>query len=315
MLVDRNFALKMAVRLKDMEWIKRLVVEGANLEVTTETGKTVIEAMVEAERWDMVEFIAQHQKTNSYDYMRYRNALIDAVKAKRLSTVEYLLKAETPLQLCIDSDRNYPLHIAVLNSQPEMIALLLKYGADASKMGSKWATPMELADKLERGSCWDEGWKMYYLNAFPKNLTRTLIQGHRQKDCGLSSLPVEIIELINAYLVNERDPSQKMDAVKHNLYQISARCFTEHYSSGYFHSRSDESKVLVDKIKAILKGESHEAIGDKIETFINDKLEDLPEGGYRQSRAIALLNKYKLIKNDTVVENPLNSYEFKLRRK
>lgn len=307
-----EFDLKMAVRVSNDEIIRDLVKAGVDISIIIERNQTLIEVMANKKHWDMVDFIATHRKTNIWDraYAHFGSALLGAVIAKRFTTVEYLLKAGTPTDwMSVDQEKNHPLHHAVLNQQPEMIALLLKYGASPHSINKNAQTPYDLADALKIGACWNDGWKMSYSRIVPHDVLNTLIQGARQADSPLSCLPEELIDYIGEFLW-KKESKLNVGQGRERLYQTSLKGFVNCYSSGFFHVRSAESQQLKDDINQLLEEGHHHLAKEKIDDFIAKSLKDMPEGQYKQSRALTLLNQFHLLPA-SVQENPDASDQYK----
>lgn len=293
-----------------LETMKYLLKAGASLSCLQED-KTIIELMSETRQWDKVNLITRYRKTDKADTARYASALIDAVREGNMEVVENLLKAGAKL-IWIYGSKDYDcLHLAVMNNQPEMIALLLQYGADPEIKNKQGKTACQLADELKLGATWDLGWEIYYKKVFPKDILRPLVQGHRQEDCILSKLPIELVDYTTQFLWKDRKYLNTR-TVSDQLKRNSLTCFVNNYSSGFFHYKSEESEKLVNDVKKLLSTRQHDDAQVEIDSFLEKRLRDLPPDKYVKSRAVELLNKFGLTRNKPLKEDPRYPGYFKL---
>jgi ankyrin repeat protein len=143
-----NTALHTAVIFRNKEAFQLLVVHGADLSAKNSNNKTPIEIAAPFAKiwndWSFVIIMAQAKNTDEYDNLHYGSVLINAVEANQIHVVEILLKANAPTWYHSNT-KNTPLHLAAINKNPDMVMLLIKYGADLSARNKEGKTPFEVA--------------------------------------------------------------------------------------------------------------------------------------------------------------------------
>ncbi len=143
-----------AVLRDDLIGLEFNLKNGADLTQKNEKGKTPIELAAENKQWKCVVIIANSKKEeeNAHD-SRYGSALLEAVKADELNVAKKLLKASASLNWQTTADENRLLHHAVLNNNPEMISLLLEYGANLTLKNKDGRTLIQLAAEYKHWNC------------------------------------------------------------------------------------------------------------------------------------------------------------------
>jgi len=151
-----NRGLHCAVQNNNKRMIKLLLKHGFDTKLTvenTEKKYTPIQLAAHLGHWKCVKAIAKAVKADDKDNARYGDALLLAVKDNQLDVVEILIQANTPITWETTTTKNRCLHEAVIKKNPEMVALLLKYGANPSARNKAEQTPMELACSLGHWEC------------------------------------------------------------------------------------------------------------------------------------------------------------------
>jgi ankyrin repeat protein len=112
----------------------------------------LIEVAARMCKWQHVETIAKHIKTDEKDSLKFGAALLWAVSHDQVETVNILLAAGAPLYFEYINTGNTCLHKAVENNNPQMINILLRAGIQhtINKIGQ---TPIELAAALNHWDC------------------------------------------------------------------------------------------------------------------------------------------------------------------
>jgi len=139
----------------NLEMVQLLLSNGANIAAVNTDDRTPIMLAASKKQWTYVEAIANSQKIDEQDTVKYGAALYYAVYYDNLKIAELLLKAKAPVTWFSADDKNYLLHIAVTNNNPKMIELLLTSGADLHGKNKGGQTPLELACALGKWDCVD----------------------------------------------------------------------------------------------------------------------------------------------------------------
>lgn len=100
------------------------------------------------DKWDIVNLIATIKKADDDDKDQYGRALLYAVRARKHETVKKLFKANAKSLWRLAGYT--PLHVAVFESDTEMIRLLIENGVNENLLDNDGYTAIGLADKLKR---------------------------------------------------------------------------------------------------------------------------------------------------------------------
>lgn len=152
---EGNSCLHVAIKNNNLDMVRLLIEHGADLTKGNTNQLTPIAYAATLKRWDIVTYIAKTKLTNSEDLSCYGSALLTAARYNQLECVRALLAAGAPTtwrDATTDqpTSGNRPLHFAVLNDNPEMIALLIKYGADLEVENNKGFTTATLASATNK---------------------------------------------------------------------------------------------------------------------------------------------------------------------
>lgn len=138
---DNNYALHWAVKKYNNYILTLLINHKANLAQTNKANMTPIHLAANLGNWSSIETIAKAVSTDDKDTYHYGEALLAAIQKNQIKTAEILLKAKTPAT----SEEHRYLHEAVSASTPEMVKLLLRYGAKISQTNRIGETAFEVA--------------------------------------------------------------------------------------------------------------------------------------------------------------------------
>lgn len=155
---NNDSLLHLAVKKKHKEVIELLLKHNSNLTTTNKDNKTpmqlAVDEAVSSKDWSIVSCIAKNTSAtqNKNDNAKFGHALYESVKHKKLDLSESLLKAGAKTTTRT-SDKNKPLHLAVLNNDIDTLNLLLKYKARLSVQNKDGDTALDLACKMNYGNC------------------------------------------------------------------------------------------------------------------------------------------------------------------
>jgi len=252
----------------------------------------------EEKKWSCALAIAESKNADVETIESYNNALITAIQHKQHKLALALLKANASTNsVTINYTTYIPLHLALDNKDPEMIALLLHFHANPNLKDKQsydfagYATHKNLKDEFHKGYS-------LYLNHFFQQIewhAIFYIQASRQH----INLPLEVIHKILNYVfqgteitIDERMGVDNIADKKINLQLISTQCVVNEYSKAG-HIKSFQSQSFVFNLKnhlenaTIDKSTQVKAIEKEVNTFIMNNAN-------RQSRSIDLLIKYHL---------------------
>lgn len=148
---DGTTALHVAIAKKNLTVLKLFLRYQCDLSAKNQQGQTPIAAASQIGFWEGVIMIAESKRDDN-DLFQFGSALLDATKANHMPAVQALLKAGAYTNWYHPHNGYRPLHNAVKNNNPEMITLLLQYGADPSVKNTS-GKPIELAAINEYWNC------------------------------------------------------------------------------------------------------------------------------------------------------------------
>lgn len=132
-----------------------LSIGGSQIALNNEN-KTPVELACELGLWDCAQLLIEsshvHDKSQ-LDALHYKNALLYAVKQNNYAISRLLLEQHAPCDSWNSEMGNRALYWAVKNNKPEMVTLLLEYGADPNVRNQSGKTTLDLAQDLGHSSC------------------------------------------------------------------------------------------------------------------------------------------------------------------
>lgn len=176
-----NTALHVAVLNTKITLLSMLLSFGADLSIKNKDGKLPIHLAYDNGYFDLVHLIAQTIKTNVIDLFGYGDVLLSVIENDKLGKNEQynlaysLLKGGASANSSFTATANTALHIAVMKDRPELVALLITYGANIKYKNNIQKTPKELSIK-----CYNQGYNISVYNKFIPGILLVLSQAIRQ---------------------------------------------------------------------------------------------------------------------------------------
>ncbi|MFN7039011.1 MAG: ankyrin repeat domain-containing protein [Alphaproteobacteria bacterium] len=164
---DSETPLHLAVLRSDLEIVKLLIAKGAYTNIKNAEGKTALEIAQENDEREIVKFITSLNnisKTSIKDITNPSNVekapktlesifsyndIYEAIQQGDSSQVQNILFTNPALVNQIHEDYTSPLHCAILFEQPDIVQLLINYGASLEILNNEGLTPKQLALKSE----------------------------------------------------------------------------------------------------------------------------------------------------------------------
>lgn len=151
---DGRTALHWAAYYNNRALVELLVQHNADPNIKDKFGDSPIVKAVRDSDWKTVNAMVTHYKgSNRIDY---GHALLLVVRANQLNTASLLLKANAQTNWHTTGagyKRFKPLHWAVHNQNPQMVDLLLRYGADEKAENEDHHTPASYAAERQFWDC------------------------------------------------------------------------------------------------------------------------------------------------------------------
>jgi ankyrin repeat protein len=151
---DNDSPLHLAAFGRNPEIIKKLLENNESASLVNKKNETAIEVAAYNNRWTNVEaFVDAHPNIDRTDSARYGHALLLAVEHNKTGLVKKLVRTNADRTWHKTSTDNYPLHLAVINNNPQMIQILLNAGCDASSVNKEGKTAIQIATANRLWNC------------------------------------------------------------------------------------------------------------------------------------------------------------------
>lgn len=139
------YAIHWAIKNDDIQMIALLLDHGCPLNQENNNKKTPVQLATDLNRWKCVAQIAAQKETNRHDSFRYGYALLYAVNNDNTELASSLLQAKAPLTWSLKNGHYLSIHLAVINNNPNMLAILLQFNASVCAVNKENRTAVELA--------------------------------------------------------------------------------------------------------------------------------------------------------------------------
>jgi len=252
----------------------------------------------------IIDTIIKYAKSDADKHIALSWALLDAVSENNISLATKLLKENADPNKAHYTTGVGCLHRAIKLKNPDMIALLLKHGANKNHKDKNDETPDDFANhNFEYGKTYNQGMNLFHSQLTSKLAMPILLQGQRQLGSQFYNLPDEIIDKIGSELQRQTNDNilHQVNGAKDKLTEISARCFIDAYPIVSVHSQ--ESVKLFSQVKYNLNNNHQNkpgAINQAVTRFVNSLFNKENKNEPVQSRTTSLLLKYHLLNPNTV---------------
>jgi ankyrin repeat protein len=148
LLVQRT-SLHYAVINHNPKLLRLLLKQEANQTIQDDDGENPLELAINLPDWECLRVFAEFKI--EANRALYDEALLRAASANKYHVVRALLKAgASPNHIDETTQKKHtPLHYSALNHNPEMAALLVRYGADIEAKDDEGSTPIKIAISYE----------------------------------------------------------------------------------------------------------------------------------------------------------------------
>ncbi len=137
-------SLHLAAQNGDLDQVKLLFDNGANIEAQDEFGKTPILCAVEAGKWSIVEFLLDNGANINNETTYQETPLHCAVQEGNLDIVKFLFDRGADIESQNAYDEK-PLHLAIKAGRLKIVKLLLDQGANINAKDKDGKTPLDIA--------------------------------------------------------------------------------------------------------------------------------------------------------------------------
>lgn len=315
--VTHDSALHYAVFHRNLRMIRLLMRYPAEMWRSNSQHMRPIEYAASLGNWDCVMLLAVMSKGQDSRYVdNYGNILMLALRKEYYQHVGALLVAGASPDFTDPITHETPLHFAVRENNPAMVAMLMKYKANADRTNAEGMTPLFLAHQLQHWECADAIVNPEkYLSLTESSLQKKLFYlftAHKNKENPFSGIPYDVLKIIfkqafDNYPAGTYDFNQARQRYENfreeRNYLGSVSFFVQAYQSfGFLRQwttgQSVESIAFVDVLSDIIRS------GDVLQGQVAAAKAEIAKftalKGETKSRAMDLLKQYQLF---TPVDN------------